>query len=496
MTAQTPISPDQTPTDQTFADARRFMARVVPFDGENFVNLHYFTAEKKQNGQPWMNGTAVRDLDAFMRELKYRATHPEKARDIYFCTSNLRTAEEKVGKSGHTYLSAVREVENAAGRKSFCLDVDIGKRKKDGTPNGYQTRQEAAQGLGNLMRLTGLPMPTATVRSGSGGSHIYWVMADPMPAAEWQPWADAMVACAQESGLQFDHICTIDPVHLFRVPNTLNYKSNPPAAVELGHMLEFDYLNEKILTCLRPWLGRTPARTLAKNLPPDENDELSAGIEREYPPTDINKLAEQCAWIKQSLADGGTENDNTMRRYAFDLATECLEPRETAWRLMCNRDTLTDEEFCIEFERAERERAEGKAKPASCAKIALAGCEQCTTCPHKDAGLMPQNLPGVMMVAPIVENLHQNLIEHCATLKAAEPLFELDGRLVRFTEKEVVLADQMPGEGTAGDCQQSVEAHAVSHLPLMSLAAKHGIKFAKEPAQLIAASPDLYGFPQ
>lgn len=375
-----------------FSDARGFIERVVPWTPGAYINIHHFIDEKKPDGTYQMRGVPVQSVDEFITEV-VRLTKKKEVRDPYFCTSSQsKTGTRTNKKTGKEFIVAERAAENAVELKSFFIDLDIGK-VKNGKPEGYQTAEEARAGLRAFLELTELPPPNISVGSGSGGSHLYWTLEEPMRVAEWLPYAHALVAAALEAGLKFDSGCTIDAARILRIPDTLNYKSSPPNPVVLKHIDNHDFPNAQILGCLEPL---KKAVTGKRKSQPDINDELSAGIEREYPAREINKIAEQCEWIKHSLETGGADNDNFLRRYAFQIATECQEPRETAWALMCNRETLSRGEFDLEFDRATKEREDGKAKPATCATIKLAGVKQCAGCKYADKGLMPQNLPGVV----------------------------------------------------------------------------------------------------
>jgi hypothetical protein len=366
-----------------FSDAQRFIAKVVPFTPGAYVNLHYFTTSKKPGGLYYMQGVPVQSVTEFVKQVKRCVDNPSGARDIYFCTSSQSEVGTKQGARG-SFNIAVRKMENAVEQKSFRLDLDVGEKK------GYQTRKDALAALANLIKLTSLPKPNVVVSSGSGGFHIYWIVAEPIPITEWQPYADALVEAALESGMVFDSGCTTDAVRILRVPETLNYKSNPPKPVTLDLFSEVDYLKDKIFACLEPWLGRAPRVTAkGKTLAPDENDELRAGLEREYAPADINRLAESCAWIKYSIDTGGVDNENLLRRFAFAIALRCMEPKDAAWALMRLRETVTDEEFLDQYGRAQADFVKKELPIPYCTSIDRERKGACKDCPHLEKGKNP-----------------------------------------------------------------------------------------------------------
>ena len=388
MTAQTPIQQ----TD--FADARRFIKRVVPWTPGAYINLHWFPPKKNPHSKAPAPGTFTTSVDNFINKLTYRAAHPEKYRDLYFCTASQKKAETKTNETtGEQYEVALRNAENAVEQKCFRIDLDVGK-MKNGVPHGCQTPQEAIAAIAQLMKLTGLPKPTAIVSSGSGGFHVYWIVTVAIKIEDWQPYADALVVAADESGMVFDDCCTSDCVRIMRVPDTLNYKSDQPNPVTLEYLLPDDYPNEQILDCLKPWVGRGKAVTVKGKGGGQPGLNAEFMVEREYPPADINKVAEGCGWVKNSIDTGGVENDNTLRRFAFCLAARCTDPREAAWAMMQDRDTLTPEEFNLELDRAQGEHAKKELPLPYCASINQAGAGACKGCPHLNAGKNPLAFAG------------------------------------------------------------------------------------------------------
>jgi hypothetical protein len=390
MTISSPLTPTK------LEDSRRFIARVLPWTKNAYQNLHWFHAEAKPNGKYPMCGTAAGDLTGFLDALEYRATKAKNTRDIYFCLSSQRVAIEKVGANGRPYFVAKREAANAVELKALWLDLDIGKKDEKGNPIGYQTTKEAAAGLTSLLKLTGLPKPTATVRSGSGGSHVYWILANPMPVAEWQLYANALVAAGMECGLLWDSGCTSDCARILRAPDTLNHKSDPPNPVTLHSLQDYDYPNEQILDCLKKWVVTSKVNRPV-NPSDGEEDEFSAGIEAGATPRNIERVAEQCAWLKDTLANGGKGNDNLLWFLSLRTATFCSDTDAVGHALSSGHGDYHEEETQQELERLKRDRqTRASIGFPSCKAIHQAGATQCAGCQHLALGKSPLNLPGVL----------------------------------------------------------------------------------------------------
>lgn len=104
-------------------------------------------------------------------------------------------------------------------------------------------------------------------------------------------------------------------------------------------------------------------------------------------PHNIDAVAEHCPWIAHSLATGGTDNDNRLRRAANCISAACDDPEGTGWRLQGNRTTLDPGEYDDQIGRA-------IGDCISNPKLSYTGCEkinsaQCKTCPHLSKGLNP-----------------------------------------------------------------------------------------------------------
>lgn len=98
------------------------------------------------------------------------------------------------------------------------------------------------------------PAPSLVIRSGSGGVHAWWALAQPVPPSVAQR-ANKRLAHATGGDMR-----ATDPARILRVPGTWNHKHEPPAAVACVHLDAVAYSANEIVTSLPdpPSLGVAP----------------------------------------------------------------------------------------------------------------------------------------------------------------------------------------------------------------------------------------------
>ena len=121
--------------------------------------------------------------------------------------------------------SGKRTQENAGYMKSFWLDLDCGANKP------YPNQVDALKALLSFCQRTNLPTPTI-IDSGRG-IHVYWILEEAITKDEWNPVAKQLKILCKEKDLEADPAVTADSARILRVPNTFNYKTNPPATVSV-----------------------------------------------------------------------------------------------------------------------------------------------------------------------------------------------------------------------------------------------------------------------
>jgi len=118
-----------------------------------------------------------------------------------------------------------RKAENVRNLKALFLDLDCGKDKP------YKTQQDALLALKDWTKKYSIPRP-AIVNSGRG-LHVYWTLDRPYTREEWLPVATSLKAACLQDGLQIDPAVTSDAARILRIPNTHNFKDEPPKEVRV-----------------------------------------------------------------------------------------------------------------------------------------------------------------------------------------------------------------------------------------------------------------------
>lgn len=118
-----------------------------------------------------------------------------------------------------------RTAKNAKWFKAFWLDLDCGDNKP------YDTQASALDALRIFVKATGLPRPTI-VNSGRG-IHVYWTLTQTIGYNDWKPTAEALKKFCASYNLYADPAVTADAARILRIPETLNFKDNPPKSVSI-----------------------------------------------------------------------------------------------------------------------------------------------------------------------------------------------------------------------------------------------------------------------
>ena len=392
---------------------KQFLARVVawPQEGEPpaYMNVHNTfiprdtsTIRKDKMGKllyPW-SGLAFTSLDRAVSLVAFYNTL-DHVRDLYFCTSTQRTAQQGTNAKGKVTYKAIRNAENAVKMKSLFLDSDL----KD-----YGGDKKAwAKAFAQFLQDSGLPKPTLMVFSG-GGFHLYWTLMEALPVEKWMPLAYALAEASKRHGFKCDTQCTIDPARILRIPGTLNFKYDPPVKVTLlGNPLDFDYANTKIEKVLEPYKVQVPISMLDPTmtiLPPlsplTGGSDLSAGIDiSAMQPVDLDTILPSCGFLNDTIANGGADNSNPLWNITLLIAAFTQGGRVDAHRMSAGHTTYGPGETDIEFDRKVNERQKKNMGWPRCATIAATGATQCASCPLFSQGKSPLNYAVRPQAAPV-----------------------------------------------------------------------------------------------
>jgi hypothetical protein len=165
--------------------------------------------------------------------------------DVYFaCAKYVNDTDGRIQKNGDLI-------------KSFWLDIDCGI-DKAATGKGYVDQPTALAELKKFCKAIRMPLP-CVVNSGRG-IHAYWLLTETVTRLQWKPVAERLKALCDEHGFLGDPSRTADNASILRVPETLNFKDEPPLPVEILKMQEplvYEELKQVLGTLIAPdWMPR------------------------------------------------------------------------------------------------------------------------------------------------------------------------------------------------------------------------------------------------
>ena len=146
-----------------------------------------------------------------------------------------------------------RKVINVKELKSFFLDLDCGPSKD------YPDQPTAIRALQEFCVLTKLPKPVL-INSGRG-VHAYWLLEEAITLHDWLPIAERLKRLCAQHNLFADPAVTSDAARVLRIPNTHNYKGDPPHSVDyLGMELPKSISLEAFSGCLGVDIAPPPTK--------------------------------------------------------------------------------------------------------------------------------------------------------------------------------------------------------------------------------------------
>jgi hypothetical protein len=137
--------------------------------------------------------------------------------------------------------SGARTNDNIKNIKSFWLDIDCGINKP------YADQSAGVNALRAFCSVLKLPKPWL-VNSGRG-IHAYWPLVEPISRKEWVHAAKRLKELCVEHKFEADPARTADAASILRMPDTFNYKGDPPLPVEVwaeGKEITFEDFKDKL----------------------------------------------------------------------------------------------------------------------------------------------------------------------------------------------------------------------------------------------------------
>lgn len=395
-------------TDFTFPNAKLFLASALPW-GMDWCNLIWMTKELNERGKPFVNGRAYQNLSEMINGLAFYSKS-ENVRDFFCTMSSQLLPDVKVSKAGKPYNAALRLANNAVALKSLFIDIDV----KEGA---YANTIGALNALHDFVQAFSLPKPSALVASGSGGLHVHWFLDTPLPRDEWLVLAHALAAAIKDFKLHADTGCTIDSARILRIPDTFNYKSDPPKPVSLlsprAGTEVFTFTAERIRRSIEKFVGVTPIPSIGGSLAAlprrapisdGADDSLGAGIE-EGPRPDLDIAADKCGFISGALGNRGADLTQPLWFLAGSLTGFTTNGVDDFIRMSDGHSGYDVDDAVATYDRIQRGK-NGAGWP-KCATIANSGCASCATCPMLALGKSPLNF-GLPVTPEVMLNaIHQ-----------------------------------------------------------------------------------------
>jgi len=254
---------------------------------------------------------------------------------------------------------------NAKYIKAFWLDIDCGENKD------YPSQAEGLAALRNFCKTTGLPKPTV-VNSGRG-LHIYWKLSRTITAEEWKPVAERIKYLCEEYDFHVDPSRTSDLASILRVPETLNFKDDPPKPVSiicLSDEIEYETIKTQLGVLVAPSEFQLPKQQL------NELTKALANNEEKWFKIIIAKTIKGggCAQIAKIATEQDTVDYNLWRA-GLSVAWAC-EDRDTAIHKISERHP--------DYDFAETVRkAIDTGGPQRCSTFEKYNSGGCDGCPHK-----------------------------------------------------------------------------------------------------------------
>ena len=268
----------------------------------------------------------------------FSAETKRKVQKFYLSIDQLVDAAYAMDRNEHdayfalgTFAEAgTRTAANVAQLRAFWLDLDCGPTKE------FPDKATAIAALRLFCKTAGLRKPYM-VDSGRG-VHVYWPLTAPVTVAEWRPVADALKRTCAALGLPSDTSCTSDAARVLRIPQTHNYKDNPPNPVKLlqGGAVEPYTMQEfsAVLGATTPVAPTVAVPATLFNMP-----KMSVADDPVMQRLMRNKTSRFKPILVKSM--GGTGCAQV--RYAFENQSEISEP---LWRAM-----LSIAAFCEDAEK-------------------------------------------------------------------------------------------------------------------------------------------------
>lgn len=262
--------------------------------------------------------------------------------------------------------------------KAFWLDVDCG----IGKP--YEDQATGLDALKEFCRKIKIPLPTI-VNSGRG-IHAYWRLQEVVGRKEWRPVAERLKALCEDYGFAADPSRTADNASILRIPETFNFKQDPPLLVELlavSKELPFEAIKQNIGVLIAPdWMPRQL----------NEMTQALLGNKQSRFKTIMIKTmnGQGCAQL-ENIAVNQDTIEEPLWRAGLSIAAVCVDKDEAIHRISQGHPEYSPEN-------TERKANQTKG-PYTCQTFEKLNPSGCQECQHKGKISSPIQLGSEIAVA-------------------------------------------------------------------------------------------------
>jgi len=266
---------------------------------------------------------------------------------------------------------ANRKQVNVRASKVLFLDVDCAEDKP------FKTQSEGLTALLKFIQAVGLPNPL--IVSSGRGLHVYWVMDEPIPPAEWQPMADALKQLCVVHQFPVDPVVTGDSSRVLRPVGTHNPKNGAEVRILLDATPVHKDVLKSVLDTSRSKSQTTPVPTPLPATIRDPNKSgllASMSVDQDFPPASPIDVMKKCGQIKWGVTHQ-KDVAEPMWYSMLGVAAYCIEAEETAKAWSLNHPAYSEAATLRKL----KHWKDNTTGPATCAKFKEERPKGCDKCP-------------------------------------------------------------------------------------------------------------------
>lgn len=260
-----------------------------------------------------------------------------------------------------------RKQDNVHLTKVVALDVDCAKDKP------YLNQKEGLAALLKFLTDTGLPKPM--IISSGRGLHVYWVLDDALPPAEWKPLAEAMKQAVVAHDFRIDNGLTANSSLVLRPTGTHNPKNGAEVKLLMAANVTDKHTLENVLQNFKQTNTPNLSTPLSPPTPAKSGLAAALAVNQEFPPAVSSVVEQKCQQIKWAVANQAKVPEPLW----YDLigvAAYCVDPEGTA-KAWSNQHPNYSEAETLRKLKQWKSQATG---PATCNKFVTDRPKGCANC--------------------------------------------------------------------------------------------------------------------